>query len=235
MTDTQPNETTTVEPTPSTYLDVLRARFGAAVLQTSDFRGELTAVVAAERIVEALTFVRDDPDGYPVFEDLTAVDWPERQPRFDVVYQLFSYQKKSGLRLKIQLPEDEPTAPSITALWAGANWFEREVYDLFGIQFTGHPDLRRLLMPDDWPGHPLRKDYPLAGTERGKGAGPNPPLVHSYNQRPELGPGAGGNAGWAPLTIAPAAGTRPRDVDYDPADTNVTAPEIQPAQARGDE
>lgn len=230
MTDgpnSQPNKTITAAPTPRTYLDVLRERFGAAILQTSDFRGELTAVVAPEQIVAALTFARNDPDGYPVFEDLTAVDWLERQPRFEVVYQLFSYKSKRGLRLKVQLPVDEPTTPSITHLWAGANWYEREVYDLFGITFEGHPDLRRIMMPDDWPGYPLRKDYPLAGTERGKGAGANPPMVHSYNQRPELGPGAGGNAGVAPLTIAPAAGTRPRDVDYDPADTSIDPPEIQ--------
>ena len=153
------------EPTPRTYLDVLKAQFGNAILQTSEFRGELTAVVAAEHVVEVLTFVKNDPDGYPVFEDLTAVDWPERDPRFEVVYQLLSYKKKSGLRLKVQLPEDAPTIPTITSLWIGANWFEREVYDLFGITFSGHPDLRRLMMPDDWIRHPLRKDYPLGGEE----------------------------------------------------------------------
>lgn len=219
---------TVAEPMPRTYLDVLRERFGDAIIQTSDFRGELTAVVATEHIVAVLAFVRDDPDGYAVFEDLTAVDWPERDPRFDVVYQLVSYQKKSGLRLKVQLPEDEPTVPTITPLWTGANWFEREVYDLFGINFAAHPDQRRIMMPDDWPGHPLRKDYPLAGTERGKGAGANPPVVHTYAQRPELGPGGGGNAGWAPLTIAPAAGSRPRDVSYDPADNDVSPPPTPP-------
>ncbi len=226
MTDHPTSEAVAPTPTPRTYLDTLRERFGDAVLQTSIFRGELSAVIDRPRIVEVLTFVRDDPDGYPVFEDLTAVDWPERDPRFEVIYQLFSYPKRGGLRLKVGLLEDEPHLPTISHLWKAANWFEREVYDLFGIQFDDHPDLRRIMMPDDWPGHPLRKDYPLAGTERGKGAGVAPPTVHAYTQRPELGPGAGGNAGWAPLTIAPAAGSRPRDVDYDPADTDMPPPAL---------
>jgi len=99
---------------------------------------------------------------------ITAVDWLEREPRYYVVYHLMSLSTRAVVRLKIQVGDDEhpdPEAPSVTSVWPAANWYEREVYDLFGIRFTGHPDLRRIEMPDDWVGHPLRKDYPLTGIQ----------------------------------------------------------------------
>jgi len=118
----------------------------------------VTLVVARERILQALEAARDM--GFRLLTDLTAVDRHPAQPRFDVVYLLTSVEPPAWVRLMVHLAADQ-TAPSATSLWPGANWLEREVFDLFGIRFDGHPDLRRILMPDDWEGHPLRKDYPL--------------------------------------------------------------------------
>ena len=104
--------------------------------------------------------------------DITAVDRLGREPRFDVVYHVYHLERKTWLRLKVQVGWDEPTVPSIAHVYASANWAERECYDMFGVRFRGHPNLKRILMPDDWNGHPLRKDYPLTGFD------PLPPLVH---------------------------------------------------------
>ncbi len=95
--------------------------------------------------------------------DVTCVDWYPNEPRFEVIYHLLSIPKKERVRLKVRLDGSSPVVESITSVWPGANYFEREVFDLFGIRFTGHPYLRRLLMPEDWEGHPLRKDYPVEG------------------------------------------------------------------------
>jgi len=95
---------------------------------------------------------------------VTAVDRYPAEPRFEVVYHLNSLERKQWLRLKARIGGENPTIESVTSVWRGANWYEREVFDLFGIRFTGHPDLRRIMMPDDWEGHPLRKDYPITGT-----------------------------------------------------------------------
>jgi len=118
-----------------------------------------------EYLVEVCTYFKKDLQ-YDFLETITAVDWPERVPRFDIVYQLLSIQHQYFVRLKVhvgQRREEHPAIPTVTNIWPGANWYEREVYDLFGITFTGHPDLRRILMPTDWTTHPLRKDYPLSG------------------------------------------------------------------------
>lgn len=120
--------------------------------------------VACERIVEAATILRD-AFGFQVAEDVTAVDyWQRREPRFDVVYHLFSYEHGDAITLRVAVDEGE-AVPSVTGVFPGANWYERELYDMFGIPFEGHPDLRRILMPYDWEGHPLRKDYPLGYEE----------------------------------------------------------------------
>jgi NADH-quinone oxidoreductase subunit C len=103
---------------------------------------------------------------YTFLSSVTAVDWLEREPRFDLVYHLLSIPNQSELRLKVrvgQRVEEQPSVPTVSSIWPGANWYEREVYDLFGIIFAGHPDLRRILMPMDWTTYPLRKDYPLTG------------------------------------------------------------------------
>ena len=138
--------------------DVLVQRLGEVVVGQIRFRDEVTLVVAPERILQALGAAREM--GFRLLTDLTAVDRYPAQPRFDVVYLLTSVEPPARMRLMVHLAADQ-TAPSATSLWPGANWLEREAFDLFGIRFDGHPDLRRILMPDDWEGYPLRKDYPL--------------------------------------------------------------------------
>ena len=101
--------------------------------------------------------------GYNFFEDLTAVDWFPSAPRFQLSYHILSHTYKERIRLRVLVDDTDPSVESITPVWPGANYYEREVFDLFGIRFEGHPDLRRILMPDDWKGHPLRKDYPVEG------------------------------------------------------------------------
>ena len=137
--------------------DALQARFGAAVQDVVVFRSEVTAVVDRDSIAYICTFCRDELD-YRYLSDISAVDWLDRRPRFDVVYHLVCVSDWSRFRLKVQVDEDEPV-PTVTPVWSGANWPEREVWDLFGIVFDPHPQLERLLMPDGWLGHPLRKDY----------------------------------------------------------------------------
>ena len=123
--------------------------------------GELTLTIARNCIREAAGVVRDS--GYKAFQDVTAVDWYPSAPRFQLSYHICSHTYKNVLRLRVLVEEDDPSVESITPVWAGANYYEREVFDLFGIRFEGHPNLRRIMMPDDWAGHPLRKDYPVEG------------------------------------------------------------------------
>jgi NADH-quinone oxidoreductase subunit C len=124
-------------------------------------RGELTLTVPSESIVEALTAIRDA--GYNAFEDVTAVDWLPSEPRFQLSYHIVSHQYKERIRIKTWVSSNDLAIQSITPVWPGANYYEREVFDLFGIRFEGHPNLRRILMPEEWIGHPLRKDYPVEG------------------------------------------------------------------------
>jgi NADH-quinone oxidoreductase subunit C len=148
-------------------LDRLRARFGAAVAETHAHRGDHTAVVEREAIVDVLRFCRDDAElRFDMLSDLTAVDFlkfPGREdgPRFEVVYHLYSVPHGHRVRLKVRVDEDDPVVPTAVPVWPIANWLEREVWDMFGIRFDGHPDLRRLLMYEQFVGHPLRKDYPI--------------------------------------------------------------------------
>jgi NADH-quinone oxidoreductase subunit C len=123
--------------------------------------GELTLTVAPTDIRAACATVQ--AAGYNFFEDMTAVDWYPLAPRFQLSYHILSFGMKERIRLRVLLDEAEPSVDSITPVWAGANFFEREVFDLFGIHFADHPDLRRIMLPDDWEGHPLRKDYPVEG------------------------------------------------------------------------
>jgi len=124
-------------------------------------RGELTLTIAAEEIRAAAAAVQ--AAGYNFFEDMTAVDWFPSAPRFQLSYHILSHGFKEHIRLRVLLDEAEPSVDSITAVWPAANYYEREVFDLFGIRFEGHPNLRRIMMPDEWQGHPLRKDYPVEG------------------------------------------------------------------------
>jgi NADH-quinone oxidoreductase subunit C len=123
--------------------------------------GELTLTVAPEEIRAACATVQ--AAGYNFFEDMTAVDWYPLAPRFQLSYHILSHALKERIRLRVMLDEAEPSVESVTPVWPGANFFEREVFDLFGIHFAGHPDLRRIMLPDEWEGHPLRKDYPVEG------------------------------------------------------------------------
>jgi NADH-quinone oxidoreductase subunit C len=145
-------------------LDRLKQRFGDAILETHAHRGDETAVVARERSLEVLEFLKHDPAmAFDLPTDLTAVDrlgLAEAEPRFEVVYHLLSLAHKHRVRIKVRVTEDDPTVASATPLWSGFNWFEREAWDMYGIRFSGHPDLRRMFMYDEFVGHPLRKDYP---------------------------------------------------------------------------
>src|SRR5947209_6704185 len=126
-------------------------------------RGELTLIVPAAKIVSVCGFLKFDQT-FIRLSSVTAVDWYPAEPRFHVVYHLHSIERNQRIRLKCPLNGNDPSIESVTSVWRGANWYEREVFDLFGIRFTGHPDLRRIMMPDDWDGSPLRKDYPITGT-----------------------------------------------------------------------
>ena len=145
----------------------LRDRFGAAIVETHEFRGDTTAVVDRTALVDALRFCRDEPAlGFDMLTDLTAADYlkfPGREdgPRFEVVYHLYSLAHNHRLRLKVRVDEDDAVVPTAVPLWPIANWLEREVWDMFGVRFAGHPDPRRLLMYEQFVGHALRKDYPI--------------------------------------------------------------------------
>jgi len=127
-------------------------------------RDEMTIVVDRSDIREACVLLKEDPAcPFNFLSDITCVDWYPSEPRFHIIYHLLSISNKERVRLKVHLNSASPVVESITSVWPGANYFEREVFDLFGIRFTGHPHLRRILMPEDWEGHPLRKDYPVEG------------------------------------------------------------------------
>ncbi len=136
-----------------------RRRFGDAILDALEDRQQAILVVAWERLREIAEYARDE-EQFDMLTDLTAVDWPKREKRFDLVVNLYSFPRNERLRLKAAVGEyDQP--PSLASVWAAANWLERECFDMFGIRFEGHPDLRRILLPDEWVGHPLRKDYDI--------------------------------------------------------------------------
>ncbi|MFY9908037.1 MAG: NADH-quinone oxidoreductase subunit C [Terriglobales bacterium] len=139
--------------------------WNAPMVQAARFdREELTIWIEKEAIREAGAILRDSADcPFNYFCDLTAVDWYPSEPRFEVVYHLLSIAKKERVRLKVRLDGSSAAIESVTSIWPSANFYEREVFDLFGVRFTGHPNLKRIMMPDDWEGHPLRKDYPVEG------------------------------------------------------------------------
>ena len=136
----------------------------AAVEGAKFDRDEMTIYIERSVIREACVLLRDDSDcPFNFLSDVTCVDWFPSEPRFEVVYHSLSIPKKERVRLKVRLGSSAPALDSVTSVWPAANYFEREIFDLFGVRFTGHPYLRRLLMPEDWEGHPLRKDYPVEG------------------------------------------------------------------------
>ena len=145
-------------------LAVAVADFDADAVTGGKFdRGELTLEIAPAKILSVCGFLKYDQK-FVRLSSVTAVDRLPAEPRFEVVYHLHSVEKNQRVRLKSRVSGADPAIESVTSVWRGANWYEREVFDLFGIRFLNHPDLRRILMPDDWEGHPLRKDYPITGT-----------------------------------------------------------------------
>lgn len=143
-------------------LQDLEANFGGKAVE---FRGQKQVTLPVDQIVAAATALRDKY-GFEIMPDITAVDyWPQTSPRFHVVYQFNSISKNIRVTVRILLDGSEPTLPTMTGVYPNANWLERELWDMFGIRAEGHPDLRRILMPYDWEGHPLRKDYPLGYEE----------------------------------------------------------------------
>ena len=143
------------------FITALQAAVPESVTQISFYVGDWTVIVPAAKLLDVGRFLRDTA-GFDFCSDVTASDWPTRPQRFDVIYCLFSTRQRARVRVKVRAAEAEPV-PSVTGLWPSANWLEREVYDLFGVNITGHPNRKRILMPDDWQGHPQRKDYPLEG------------------------------------------------------------------------
>lgn len=137
-----------------------------AILETIEAFGETTLMVAPDRVIELCRYLKDQ-EKFVRLSAITAVDWHPAEPRFEVVYHLHSVELNKRLRLKARLSGQHPEIDSATAVWAGANWYEREVYDMFGIVFRNHPNLVRILNPVDWEGYPLRKDYPVHGYKYG--------------------------------------------------------------------
>ena len=137
----------------------IRAKFGAALIEAMEDRKQAILMVDRGRLAEIALHLRDE-EKFDMLADLTAVDWPKREKRFDVVLNLYSFPKNERLRVKVHAADAE-AVPSVVSVWPTANWQEREVFDMFGIIFSGHPNLKRILMPDEWQGYPLRKDYDI--------------------------------------------------------------------------
>jgi NADH-quinone oxidoreductase subunit C len=147
----------TPQPWESEMVGKFKARFGSGIREASTYQGQSYMVVDASIVYEVLQLLRDD-EGFDYCVDITAVHYPKREQPFDVVWILYSFPRNQRIRVKTLL-RDGDSAPSAVAIWSSANWLEREVFDMFGIGFEGHPDLKRILLPDGWKGHPLRKDY----------------------------------------------------------------------------
>ena len=142
----------------------VKEKFPGSILEVIHFRGETTLILRPGDVLPICRFLYDDPTlSYDYLIDLCGVDRYPHEPRFEVVYHLCAMKSRHRLRLRVGLPAENPRLSSVTSVWKGANWLEREAFDLFGIIFDGHPDLRRILLTPDWEGYPLRKDYPLQG------------------------------------------------------------------------
>jgi len=145
-------------------IEKLNSSFKDDIVEISEFRGELTIVVKKEKIVDICKFLKEDPElTFDYLVDICGDDYYREKDRFAVVYNLWSLKNKFRLRLKVYVDEPDLVVPSVTSVWSAANWHERETFDMFGIKFSGHPDLRRIYMPEDFEYYPLRKDFPLQG------------------------------------------------------------------------
>jgi len=147
----------------SNQIDRINSKYKGVILDSHDFRGDQTITVQKNVLIELFKFLRDDPElDFKFLMDLTAVDYLNRKDsRFEVVYHFYSLKHNHRLRVKVPLSEDDCTIDSVSSLWKTANWYEREVWDLYGIKFNSHPDMRRILLYEEFKGHPLRKDYPI--------------------------------------------------------------------------
>ncbi len=142
----------------------LKERFNDSILDASEFRGDLSITVKREAAADAALFLRDDEEiKFDFCKDVTAIDWAKRKNRFTVVYIVYSHKNKNEIKLKIELDESDLNMPTLSNVWKSAGWYERETFDMYGISFTGHSDLRRVYMPEEFEYHPLRKDFPLLG------------------------------------------------------------------------
>ncbi len=149
------------EPWSSPLLEELQQKFPGGISDAVIFRNQPSVTVAKGSLVAVCEFLKGDEGGaYTFLTDETAVDYPKREKRFEVIYHLYSFKRNDRLRLKVLVGEGEKV-PSVAGVWPTANWLEREVYDMFGVVYDGHPDLKRILLPDEWTGHPLRKDYDI--------------------------------------------------------------------------
>jgi NADH-quinone oxidoreductase subunit C len=155
---------------PTEIAEKVKERFPEEVVEVTDFRDQVSVIVKRGKILGICKYLHDDPSLFlDHLQDLCGVDYHgKKDPRFEVVYNLYSIKYHHKIRIRAQVPDNDPTIQTVTSIWAGANWHERECYDMFGIIFKGHPDHRRILLPEDWEGHPLRKDYPLKGPELDK-------------------------------------------------------------------
>ncbi|MBS3946038.1 MAG: NADH-quinone oxidoreductase subunit C [Melioribacter sp.] len=147
-----------------TIVEKLKKNFGDTVQDVTDFRNELSITIASNKIVDVAKFLKEDPElEFVMCKDVTAIDWATRKNRFTVVYHVYSFKNNYFLRLKSNIVEETPVIDSVTSIWPSANWYERETFDMYGIVFNNHPDLRRMYMPEGFQYHPLRKDFPVLG------------------------------------------------------------------------
>jgi NADH-quinone oxidoreductase subunit C len=157
----QPKPAVKPDPWSSPLLDELQKRFPGAIGEAVIFRSQPSITLTRESLLSICEYLKSDEGGeYTLLTDETAVDYPKREKRFEVIYHLYSFKRNDRLRLKLVVGEGEKV-PSVVGLWPTANWLEREVFDMFGVEYEGHPDMKRILLPDGWTGHPLRKDYDI--------------------------------------------------------------------------
>jgi NADH-quinone oxidoreductase subunit C len=145
-------------------VEKVKEKFGESVEEISDFRDDLCIAIKKDHIVNLGKFLKEDPDlQFIMCKDVTAIDWATRKKRFTTVYHIYSFKLNYTLRLKSNIDDDPPTIETVSSVWQSANWYERETWDMYGIKFVNHPDLRRMYMPEGFEHHPLKKDFPVLG------------------------------------------------------------------------
>jgi NADH-quinone oxidoreductase subunit C len=145
-------------------IEKVKEKFGESIEEISDFRDDLSITIKKDQIVNLGKFLKEDPDlQFIMCKDVTAIDWATRKKRFTTVYHIYSFNLNYALRLKSNIDDDPPTIETVSIVWQSANWYERETWDMYGIKFVNHPDLRRMYMPEGFEYHPLKKDFPVLG------------------------------------------------------------------------